>query len=102
MPSNRAWDAGGEVMRRKGRDQWWGGAQLVSGDPFLPYPGISASLLFQAGVSDLIFTLAFDHTQRGWRVGQGGVEVGALKGMGESGFQGDTPPPPCAGICCQK
>lgn len=65
-----------------------GGTQVVSGDP--SYPGISASLLFQAEVSDLIFTLAFDHTQSGWQVGQGGVGVGALKGERENGVQGNT------------
>ena len=78
-------------MRGKGRCQHWGrgGTQVVSGDP--SYPGISALLLFQAEVSDLIFTLAFDHTRSGWQVGQGGVGVGALKGEGESGVQGNTP-----------
>lgn len=35
MPPHRAWDAGGEVMRGKGRRQERGGAQLVSGDPSL-------------------------------------------------------------------
>lgn len=77
-------------MRGKGWCQHCGGGgtQVVSGDP--SYPGISASLLFQAEVSDLIFTLAFDHTQSGWQVGQGGVGVGALNGEGENGVQGNT------------
>ena len=80
--------AGGD--EREGAELGGGaGTQLVSGDP--SYPGISASLLFQAEVSDLIFTLAFDHTQRGWWVGQGGVGVGALRSGEESGFQGNTP-----------
>ena len=87
-------------MRGKGWCQHWGGTQVVSGDP--SYPGISASLLFQAEVSDLIFTLAFHHTQSGWQVGQGGVGVGALKGEGESGVQSTPPPWACTSICHQK
>lgn len=73
----------------------WGGIQLVSGDPSLS--GISTSSLFQAEVSDLVFTLAFDHARSGWRVGQGGVGLSGALGRVNSKV---TPSPLCTSICC--